>query len=476
MNIETKKYNLFIPLLLSVCLYFIGLVSGMNNILWSAVIVLFFASCKMAGHFKEKGILYILFLISFFVFLLGRNTLYVIVGFRWAYIYDKDYGVLICSSLFLSLITIYFVFYYFQSNSIVSKKNFYEAYPEKTERIFRLTKKLFLLTIPFVLLVNLERGIYGLTHVYASESYHSVMPFAFKKIAQMNPMFFYIILGTFPSKRKLFPLAALFVLGSMLTLLGGERGYAVCDCMLIFFYFCWRQLIAIKYSYNETWIRKKDIIFIGIMAPFGLAFLAFYATLRSKSNDSFGGVGVQMLSFFYQQGVSVDNIARAAYAKDKLPSTNISYTFGPLINWLKSTYIGHKAGFYVPTNRLENALSGNNLGSTLTYLYEPGYYSIGGGYGTQYISELWCDFGYFGILIYHIIFGYLIGKICFVTNKNWIMNAIYICLIRYIIFLPRDFALNCVGFLSATFLLPLLLVHLLAGKDRKYIKLSRVVK
>lgn len=446
MQIKKKKIAIIL-MVMSVPIFLIGLLFKELNIQWIAILIIYIASIFFSRSNTENGILYLGFLISFFVFLLGRNTLYLFRGEAWNYdLENYQIGEIICLNIYISLFVLFISFQLFKIKNSFSDggKDKYFKYCKKNMNIFNFARILFYVTVPFALIVNVEILTYGMTHIYAREIFVSSIPWVFRKIAQANSMLFWIILSVLPSKKKLMPIVGVFLGISFLEVFGGSRGGMVTDFMIVILYFFYRQELTRKIKVEEKWISRKECLILVLLVPFALAMLTFYETVRS-GNANFSGFIAEFFNFFEHQGGSYLNIGRYEMLKDYMPQTNISYVFGPIINWFRDSIFGNLLNMEVfAAQSLESALYGNNLGSTLTYLLAPDYYFAGGGFGTQYIAELYADFRYGGVALYHIFFGFLLKKANFVTGNYWILNAMKICIISNILFLPRDYALGFV--------------------------------
>lgn len=118
---------------------------------------------------------------------------------------------------------------------------------------------------------------------------------------------------------------------------------------------------------------------------------------------------IHAISFFQGQGVSVNVIGYAKECEGTYPETNISYTFGPIIQELKHNPVSNFFGLFpfYKSQELEAVYHNNNFGATITYLVDPQRFLGGGGLGSSYIAEAWVDFGYVGIIVVNFVFGIL---------------------------------------------------------------------
>jgi len=198
---------------------------------------------------------------------------------------------------------------------------------------------------------------------------------------------------------------------------------------------------------EEKWVKKKHIIVLCIAAPISIVLLSLWNFWRSGMTAHYYGFWNEFINFFTTQGGSIKIIGYEKQLHNLLPDTNISYTFGPIINWYKYGFIGNIISMLAGQefvkyagNTIGSALYGNNLGATITYLVMPNNYLSGVGMGTQYIAELYSDFEYAGVIIFNLCLGWFITKCRFVYFKKWFWNAITIGVVHFLFGIGRDFA------------------------------------
>lgn len=399
----------------------------------------------------KKNIVLLVFNITFFTLLLGNYTVRMIFGENWYNDFDesimKNTLLLMYMSLFSIWIgsKIYNLFNIKKEKCNLSKKD--------STGIIYMRKILFLaffITIIPALTVEIEEVIFVYKNSYVSlyNSFQSSLPFILQKLAVINPTFFLLYLATFPSKKKSIITTIAYMVVLVFSLLTGARGTIVTNLLLIFIYYIYRQ-----FEFKEKYFTKKTIVFLGVVSVCFMVFLGAYNSIRNnKKIENMNPIN-QLKQFFIDQGTSVNVISYAQKYKDKLPDTNSNYTFGIVKNILKNN-----KEFLNKSNTVENALYGNNLGSTLSYLHLGDYFFKGNGLGTQYIAELYVDFSYVGVVIYNLILGYFLIAIIDVNKLNFVIFAIRLNLIKSILYLPRQFAFGWLTYLISKSTIIILIV------------------
>lgn len=434
-------------------IFLLGLALDDLNVQWVAILIMFTVSLIFAFTDKKDGLAYIAFLIAFFTFLLGLNTFVMLSGDNWYAGYKYHVANVICNNIFLSLSVLFWSYTFYRERKKRKKLSSieqFDGYAQRNHHVFEKSRQLFYISLPFCLAINLEKANFGLTHIYGTGNFVSSFPWIFQKLALITAIAYIISLAALPSHKEILPMTWLFLGCSLLQMLSGDRGRTVRDFLMVFFYFVFRQGLSRRLNRDEVWIKTWEKVLLIACVPFVLAFLGVYAYIRHGESIQMG-VGSGIIVFFKQQGGSIFNISRYELMRDHMPTGNISFVFGPVINIFRESLLGKMLGLesYVGQT-VDAAMHGNNLGNTLTFLFAKEYYLAGGGFGTQYIAELYADFSYIGVIIYHVFLGWLLSTIKFVSNRHWLVNTLFILIIRDIMFLPRDFCLNFIGSLLST--------------------------
>lgn len=418
-----------------------------ENVLLINLFIYWIISMLFAYQRKQNAIVYFFFLITFFVFLMGQNVILKIFNYTTdtGLAYDFSYSVI--SHIYFSMHTSLFfislgVIYKFPSINNI-KFRFTE---DKRILLINTLLKVFNATIVFKYILYSIAAFNTIVFGYAVLDEGRIQGGYFLvKAAQISNISFIAFLLLAPNKERLTKPLKLYLGASFLSLLGGARGDLMYGLVFILAYLLFRDYISKKnHLDSQVFISKKMMTMILVASPFLLIFLGLFASIRKENDvESVGFMG-DLLGFFIQQGGSFSLIGYVEELKGSLPTTNISYTFGPLLERIEP----FRANYMQPDPLTYDAYWGNNLGSTITCLVRPDYYYSGGGFGTQYIAEIYTDFGYWGIGFFSFILGILISKAVFFNNRNWIISVMLATTIFDILAMPRSFYMT---FLSALF-------------------------
>lgn len=447
-HIVKKKRHILILMTSFACILFIiGYIFYDAKLMFGSVLFLYAISLFYSWNNINSSLIYFGFLCTFFVFLLGKYTVEIFFSKNYESLFNKEIDRTIFTCLFLSLlfILIGFVCSRNKSSWILKNGNFIE-YQRIYKSVFRVALILFYFTYSFKLLLTIEKVLYVSSNLYIAlyTSFRSLFPWFVHKIAESHSFIFFVILATMPSRKQLKIPVMFFLVNSILNLLTGVRGAFAYDVVFILLYYGYRQSIATKLNNYEIWISTKMKIIMLLFAPISLIFLSLYASIRVGLDVKYSGFFQELIGFFVQQGGSANVIGYTALYINNLPDTNTSYLFGPIINLYKYGWISRfLAGDIAPHgNSIENALTGNNLGATITYLVNPTYFLNGGGLGTQYIAEAYADFKYVGVIFFSLFLGNILKNINFIIYRKWYINAIIISIISMVLQMPRSFAFS----------------------------------
>ena len=150
---------------------------------------------------------------------------------------------------------------------------------------------------------------------------------------------------------------------------------------------------------------------MGLIAfPFLLVGLGIFSKIRTGDKIEFSNVGDSIVDFVYNNGVSV-NVIKRSYELDSRLRSDRFYS----LHFLHDGVFGLVFGSDGAGNNADKATEGYHLAHALPYLMFRDKYLEGAGTGTSYIAELYHDFGYIGVAIGSIIYGYVMQKI----NRIW---------------------------------------------------------
>lgn len=224
--------------------------------------------------------------------------------------------------------------------------------------------------------------------------------------------------------------AALYVFYLVISLGSGQRSTFMLGILFLFIYFMYRQGL----NPEEVWVTRK-MIFLGVLSlPLLAVFGSFYSIWREGGDLATMNMAKGFIEFFYDQGVTSNVMKRAYIYKDQIPSNQIY-----VLEFLHSGILARLLGIPVyHGNNIEHAMYGGSFTHTLGYVVMGNAYLAGRGTGTCYISELYQDMGYVGILLGNIIYAYLIAKIANKQDdKTLFLSSVRFMIITQLLWAPR---------------------------------------
>lgn len=450
-NPSIQKQNIlkacrYIIFLLSAFVFLIGKVYFSLNITLVGTLILYIAGILFCFEQVRRRVVTLFFYVTLFVFLLSRPTISMFRGNVWWY-YGIDGCHFALNVIYISLICIYFGSIFV--DKILEAKGMYLN--EHTGKFldFNLTKNDKNNALRFIscvgyyvcLAFSLLQGVYTLIAMNGreySEMYLETgvsLPFFVQALAVFMPYFLCVYLATLPPKYSAFLALGAYVLSTLPMLVLGARNNTVLAAIFAFVYFIIRDYL----DGTKKWVGRFERIALVICIPLGLAFMAYYNYAREGQTVIKGGFFSLIVDFFYKQGVSFDVMCMAHGVMDKLPDvTPKCYTFGGIIDYLTHGMFARELFGAVSLgegNNVIKAIYGNSFAHILAYLAEPNYLS-GHGLGSSYILEGFADLGYAGV--------------AFVSTALSTFMTCAICIFRKNTFW-RIFILNC---LTSFFLIP----------------------
>lgn len=372
----------------------------------------------------------------------------------------------IYTSIFVALISVHVG--YCCTQMVNTNLSFAIDYNKKEIKSVReMSRKLYNFTLFFAGLEVLEKAVFVWSHSYLEYylNFSQSLPGIVYKLSTVYELVFYIFLATMPSKREAKPILISYLVFNTLTLLIGGRSSFILACMFLIIYFYLRNDL----SPNDLWISKKNQRRLIFVIP-GICMLMFLVMIiRGGTTDYDTSILGLFFDFFFSQGSSMQVLGLTYEGRNSLPPDQI-YSLGPLINVVNDNFIFHLMGIghHFKSQTVEIALHGHSLGNYLTYTYQTDRFFKGGGLGSSYIAEAWADFGYFGIVIWSFIYGFILAKVRTLCTKNIWITALAFMMMMSIIFAPRANAISFVSNLfSPTYLLVIIFLYSYSRKNRK---------
>lgn len=417
MEISLINRLIFVASVINTFLYYIVNYFGNVSCQFGSLLVLFILVTLYAIVNREKTLVLLFFLVSFFTYLMSRDFFVIIVScfideIDDIFVLNDRSQTLKFSGLYISLLFLFWGNYFFLYKFPVINRDAELITCNRTVYIRRFSLFMFYLTMIFRILQIVIAGHSMMVNSYANVDATPSTSHAVVLLAFLNTVSFIFYINTFPSKKTILRPLLCFIILTVFSVFMGERGSVVYTLLFVLIYFMSRDYYL---AYPNRFLSKKIWWGLYLSIPFILIGLNLFAFIRSSEEVKSNGFLMDLIGFFLQQGGSSNLIYLVDDYKYSLPNTNLSYTFGPLINYVKdifhlNTNLGWDSFTY-------EALYGNNLGATLTYITNPSYYYSGGGLGTQYIAELIADFGYIGVIVYNLFLGILLRYLSYDVKK-----------------------------------------------------------
>ncbi len=418
------------------------LYSGDYSLVYILSCIAFLWCVKYALNSFCKNVFFFCFLLCFFTFLLGGQ---VINKFLDVYYYDfsdkiefhADFVILIS---LVGVFTGYVLTDYFtkKKSNFPQKLNYNSLYYSNARY---LSKYIFFITYLFYVVILLDVVIHVLQHGYLSYylSYSTRIPAILRLIGYICPVAFCVFLATMPTKKEAMLPIILYVGYSFLSLATGRRINFMTGLLTVFAYMMLRNVVG---SDKKPWISKKMIVGICLAVPVLLAAMYLFEYIRSDHHVGTANQYSPILGFFVRQGTSVNVIKYSELYKSNL-DPDAYYSLKNTIQWLQDSFwndlLSLDLAFDFGKQSVDTALNGTYLADFVSYHANKKSYLNGAGYGSCYVQELYIDFGYVGVLIGNIFYGFLLCKLfkCAVFSRNIWLTAIGLFTIENFFKAPR---------------------------------------
>lgn len=418
--------------------------------------------------FKNKSLLFF-FLIAFFTFTMGQ---YFIENINTQMYYLNFPTHTIIKTIFiqyLALMSIYLaikVVDHFANKKCQNVTNEIKNNSDNTN--FKIINQIIFcfLFISFVISIvtSVESAIrvmkYGYLEIYVN-NHPSIFPEYIFSIGNSLIIFTSLYLSMSSSKKKSLIVLGMYFFSLCASLFSGSRSTFVIGIMYIIFY-----LIIMQKNYK--WFKletiKKFLITIVAITPIAIVGLNIYNNTRNTIKVEDLSISKEFRSFFLNQGGSINLVSYSQEFKQQINSKDHNYVLGPVIevfNKRIQDITNNKVSLYDNT-KLENQRKYNFAIDMSIYILGEDMYAKGNGTGSQYLAELYIEYGYFGVVLFNFMLGiiiYCLNKLCY---KKWFFLALTLILFPSIVYIARgqtmQILLSC---LSITFWGSTLLIFLL---------------
>lgn len=434
-------YVLVTALLLNVAISY-----KMNGYFAASFIIVVISIIYYALHLKNN-ISILFFLIAFFTFLQARQFMIFLkmygdmLKFAPSIANDTYYAVLLS---IVGVLVGYLIYFKKnpEENSINNRKLFNKL---DLELVREVSKKYFYFAVMLAVIVNIDKILFVRQFGYAAYYTHYVskVPYVLVKIAETSVISLVVYLATKPNIKKIRIPLLLFFLEIGLTLLTGKRFDFVSGIMLIAVFFVLTYIEQVSSFYRK---HQKLFLLSIILVLLIIIFSAYYIGQTRWHNRDLEYNPIRIFTrFFYEQGVTINTI-KSTFKYDAVLGENRFFLFGNIIRMFNNNFIARELGWvYYTGNTVENALYGNSLAHSLSYLVLKEQYLQGYGVGSSYIAELYNAFGFVGVFSGSILIGNVLGKYRNYNERHLFLKVALLLIFRPLIFSPRG---NFDGFIA----------------------------
>jgi len=430
-------------------------------------------SCRSVP--KQK-ILFLIYNLTFFLFLSARTLVYLLMPevadavprpFFTPEI-ERQVNILLFLSL---LITRVFFSASFRFTAILDHKPSSDEYITKIRSI---SKKLIVPTIVLNVAVLAEKIAFVTAYGYESYyvSFTSGLPTVLIRVAGLYPAILFLYLATFPNRRATYIQLLLYACVAALSLGYGQRNGFILGLVFVVIYLAIRDVLTPE---RKPWLSKKLLLLGAQMLIPLIIFLAAFTYIRSDLEIVDQSTATLIGRFLASQGGVIFNLGHTIDLNDQFPPWRF-YSAGPVIGFLKENIIATTVfgATVFPNASPELAIGGHNFSFALAYIVNPSYYALGGGFGSNFISELWIDFGTAGVVVGSALFGLLLGRFTSMLRRGGpFFIAFMFAGALELIYAPRAEFLGFISpFLSMPTIAVYVTIHMIVRKSRK--RVSRI--
>lgn len=359
-----------------------------------------------------ENIFYLFFLITFFTFMMSAQIAHDYFGSEMKYVSrPEDFSFLnFCIFLSLVFLAVGHMFGKYASRRHAVRRETWSLAKRKKEYGFVSKYIFYAFSIPWYI-VLIEQCIVVQTSKYVDlYTFESTLPGIVIQLSEACPIAFCLFLATFPTKREARLPMAIVMLYAGISLLNGRRLFFVTYLFLLVVYMSVRTF---QKGAAEVWITRRQIYILLALIPVLIVFLYSYKYIRYDRDIEAQSFKDAFIGFFAQQGFSANLIVTARQYAEQL-TDDIYSLYGTIrflrINVFSRYVLGLNYMGYYFGNRTDQALLSGSFSRMMSFVLIPGSYSRGYGVGSCYIAELYHDFGYAGICLGNLIYGYVIGR------------------------------------------------------------------
>lgn len=470
----TCKKSVLIGFIITTLTIVVVVIIGKWCICYSLLVFTWVAMIFYCLNKLKERIALFCFGIVFFTFLMGRIGIEPFLNEQFV-ADSSEVSNHACLSMWLAITGVWFAVIFFSPSSQHRNKLFKLSDKEKIRYgyVRRFSLISFYVVYPFAIIVNLSIGYFVLKYGYAAKFTdmrvlveNSPIFYTISKIELLLPTSFSIFIATLPSKKDFLRILKPYIIYLVLTLCTGGRGDFILGILLIVIGMVFMQKVEPKI----VWINKRTV---KVLLFLGVPLIAVGGTLMNivrfgESVDS-ASITDSFLYFFYDQGVSYTTITNAYIYEDYIPKQDDFYTFEFLHSGLFARILGNEV---YQGNNIEHATKGGSFTHALGYTIMGNAYLAGRGTGTSYVAELYYDFGYMGILLGSILYGYLFSLMNNLSKTGLFSRSLIFIVMTKLLWAPRGGYSMFLGFLFAPTTI-ILLIFVFSAAQISYVHYTK---
>lgn len=457
---KIKRMNFYLfPIFLGTILIIYGYILKNIEICKFSLILCFISILIKSLYDFKNNLLLILFLISFFTFGMGQyffnNVTNDILYYRN---YPETYVVKTIFMQFLCLLSLNFGYEIIRF--LNSKRKTITLRNKETNSVILFKKfiLIFLILSFFCsVIINVEKIIFVFNNDYRSlysDAFESNFPFIISKLASYYLIFFLFYLSLENLKKNICISLILFIINNIINFMSGSRFMFVYGLIFILFYFliyCFNNNIVFSKKF-----KKISIYVCLLFVPFLLVFLNMYNGIRNGYFKETVNPLYEIEAFFVSQGRSANLITYAQIYEKELKSDNANFVFGIYYD----TLVEKKNIIFNIDTKKDNVE--NNLGTVISEKVL-GEKSVkeGNGLGTNYLAELYINYGFIGIILFNILFGMILGYFYLNNNKGFIYKFYCLSLVSPVLHILRGGTFEAISFFFSLTVVSILLFYFL---------------
>lgn len=441
--------------LLAIVLFSVGLATQDIGTLALATFCAWGMALLGAISSKEKNVIYIFFLFTFFIFLLSR------VMVRWIRTgeiyrpFSVETMIMVYSCLTVSLFGLAignatsgtrFGFGKSYQGRFIDRE---DEYPRREDNInlplIRQLSGIVTVVCGFATLwVVIERIAFWRISGYGGDlrtSFSSTLPDIILRFSYVYVMMFCIYLASLPERKKCIPIIIQYLVVSALRMFYGSRADFIIGLMFLFVYFLIRDRLNEEQGIEEKkWVGRELLLVTVISVPLLIILMVFVGSYRSHQSFEFSSFFETLGDFFESQGTSINVIGYTYIYKEQCTQPKFLYLFDRTYEFLTANPISSiiTGRHAYRANTVERAQYGTSLGMTLYYHINQVSYLAGNGCGSSYVAEGWLGYGYFGLFIINVVLSRIISRLNEFKFNRFVPSVIWLIFLQSLFFMPRN--------------------------------------